>query len=102
MLPRTPSRRMNREDAEGFAIAALGFIAGDAERLGRFLAVTGLGPETLRQAARDKAFLGQVLSFLAEDEPLLLAFAADLGENPMRIAEAHRFLAGPRHEREDP
>ncbi len=74
------SHRMTREDAEGLAIAALGFIAGDAERLGRFLALTGLGPETLRQAARDKGFLGQVLDFMAEDELLLLAFAADVGE----------------------
>ncbi len=102
MRLRTPSHRLSREDAEGVAIAALGFIASDPERLGRFLAITGLGPETLRQAARDKGFLGQVLSFLAEDEPLLLAFAADLGENPVRIAQAHALLAGPRHEREDP
>ena len=33
------------EAAEALAIQALAFIAGDAERLGRFLAVTGIGPE---------------------------------------------------------
>ncbi|HEX3339480.1 MAG TPA: DUF3572 family protein, partial [Pseudolabrys sp.] len=30
-----------REQAEGLAIQALTFIAGDGERLGRFLAITG-------------------------------------------------------------
>ncbi len=102
MRDRGRSHRLTREDAEGLAIAALGYIAGDEERLRRFLAITGLGPETLRQAAQDERFLGQVLGFLADDERLLLAFAADRGENPVRIGEAHRLLAGPRHEREDP
>ena len=94
--------RMTREEAEGTAVAALGFLASDEERLGRFLSITGLGPENLRQSAREPAFLGQVLGHLADDESLLLAFAADLGEIPDRVAAAHRLLAGPRHEREHP
>ena len=36
-----------REVAEIVAIQALNFIAGDPERLGLFLAETGIGPETL-------------------------------------------------------
>lgn len=90
------------QDAERIAVAALGFLASDEERLGRFLAVTGLGPDNLRQAALQPGFLGQVLGYLAEDEALLLAFAADAGEPPDRVAAAHRALAGPRHEREIP
>ena len=35
---------LTREQAEGLAIQALTFIAGDGEQLGRFLAVTGIGP----------------------------------------------------------
>ena len=37
-----------RQAAEIVAIQALSFIAGEPERLGLFLAETGIGPETLR------------------------------------------------------
>ena len=39
-----------REAAETVAIQALGHIAADPQQLGRFLAETGLGPETLAEA----------------------------------------------------
>jgi hypothetical protein len=102
MFGRGGAGRMTRDAAEGIAVAALGFLAQDAERLGRFLSITGLGPENLREAARAPGFLGQVLSYLAEDERLLVEFAADSQTSPERVAGAHALLAGPRHEREDP
>ena len=40
-----------REVAEIVAVQALSFIADDHERLGLFLAESGIGPETLRTAA---------------------------------------------------
>jgi hypothetical protein len=86
---------VSRDFAEQIAIAALGFIASEPERLDRFLSVTGLGPETLRSAASTPGFLGQVLGHLAEDESLLLAFAANAGESPARIAAAHQALNRP-------
>jgi hypothetical protein len=82
-------------EAEAMAIAALGFLAGDGERLGRFLAVTGLGPDTLRDAAREPAFMSSVLGHVAADETLLLAFAANEGLPPERVAAAAARLAGP-------
>ena len=75
------TRRPNRKilDLSSFstdvAIAALGFLAADTERLERFLALSGLGPHNLRQAASDPAFLGSVLEYIVSDEPLLLALA---------------------------
>ncbi|HET7384796.1 MAG TPA: DUF3572 family protein [Pseudolabrys sp.] len=45
-------RPLTREQAEGLAIQALTFIAGDGERLGRFLAITGIGPAEIRSASR--------------------------------------------------
>jgi hypothetical protein len=86
--------RESLDGAEALAIGALGFLAGDMERLGRFLATTGLGPENLRQAAGEPAFLASVLAYIAEDESLLLAFAADAGVRPERVAGAQRRLAG--------
>jgi hypothetical protein len=82
-------------EAEALAVEALGFLARDDERLGRFLAITGLGPENLRAAASSPGFLAGVLAHMAEDEALLLAFAADAGIRPERIAAAHARLAGP-------
>ena len=49
-----------REVAEIVAIQALSFIAGEPERLGLFLAETGVGPETLRNAAADPKFLADM------------------------------------------
>jgi len=93
---------MTRQDAEAIAISALTFLASDPERLGRFLSITGLGPGTLREAAGEPWFFGQILGYLAEDEALLVAFAADLGRAPDWIAGAHRLLAGPPAEGLDP
>ncbi|MGL4243284.1 MAG: DUF3572 domain-containing protein [Beijerinckiaceae bacterium] len=92
-----PSRPRNAEiweDSQSLAISALGFLASDHERLGRFLAFTGLGPENLRQAAAEDGFLAAVLTYVSGDESLLLAFAANNGVNPERIAAAQRALAG--------
>jgi hypothetical protein len=92
------ARAGENSDPEALAITVLGFLASDSERLGRFLAVTGLGPESLRAAARDPEFLASVLSHIAEDESLLVAFAADAGVAPESVARAHRKLAGPRRD----
>ena len=61
------------------AIQALTFIAADPDRLGRFLAATGIGPGDIRAAAREPLFLAGVLDHIAGDEKLLLAFAGDTG-----------------------
>jgi Protein of unknown function (DUF3572) len=101
MQPRGHVSRISLDEADQIAVGALGFLASDPDRLGRFLAMTGLGPENLRAAASEPGFLGQVLGHLAQDESLLLAFAANAGESPDRVAAAHQALAGRRHERDD-
>jgi hypothetical protein len=76
--------------AEALAIQALTFIAQDAERLGRFLAITGIGPMEIRNAAQEPKFLAGVLDHIAGDERLLLAFARDAGIDPSAIAPARK------------
>ena len=44
---------------------------------------------------RRPGFLAAVLDYLAGDEPLLLAFAADAGVQPEAVARAHAALRGP-------
>ncbi|MCO4054709.1 MAG: DUF3572 domain-containing protein [Bosea sp.] len=83
------------QQAEANAIRALGALASDAERLGRFLTATGLGPENLRVAAQDPGFLAGVLEHVMSDEALLIAIAAELGLKPEALAQARDVLAGP-------
>jgi hypothetical protein len=77
------------------AVAALGFLADDPERLERFLALSGLGPHNLREAAAEPSFLSAVLDYVAGDEKLLIAFATQRGERPEAIVRARDALAGP-------
>ena len=49
--PRPVKSAAAREAAEALAISALGWLAQDGETLERFLSLSGLTPETLRQAA---------------------------------------------------
>jgi hypothetical protein len=90
------ARRPSREEAEALAVSALAFVAAEPERLGRFLSLSGLGPETVRQAARDPAFLPAVLDYLMAHEPDLLAFAAELKLDPAAVAAARTVLGGER------
>ena len=85
---------MNREAAEILALGALGFLAEDAERLGRFLALSGLGPKDLSARAQDPAFLGGVLDHLLSDESLLSLFTESQGIEADVPAKARRQLPG--------
>lgn len=81
------------EQAEATAISALGFIAGDAELLPRFLAITGIEAASIREAAREPGFLAGVLDFLLAHEPSLMRFASETATDPASVAEARRALA---------
>ena len=91
-----------RESAEELAIQALTFIAGDGERLGRFLAITGIGPGEIRAAARESGFLAGVLDHIAGHERMVVEFAAEAGIDPVEIGKARAILGGPRWERDQP
>ena len=93
---------MPKEAAEALAIQALTFIAAEPERLGRFLAATGIGPAEIRGTAREPGFLAGVLEHLASDEALLAAFAAEAGFDPTDPGKAHAVLGGAPWEREVP
>ena len=94
--------KMAREAAESLAIQALSFIAGDGERLGRFLAVTGIGPAEIRAASNEPGFLAGVLEYLASDERLITAFAAETEIDPATVDKARHLLGGGDWERENP
>lgn len=88
--------------AEIVAIQALSFVAGDPERLGLFLAESGLGPETLRSAASNPQFLASVLDFVMRDDATVKAFADSVQLHPTNVAAARQVLGDPDWEREVP
>ena len=94
--------KINSQVAETVAIQALNFIAEDPERLGRFLALSGIGPESLRAAAAEPAFLAGVLDHVLGDERLLVAFAERVELDPAHVGAARELLGGPGWEREVP
>jgi hypothetical protein len=81
-------------DAEALAIDALAFLAEDMERLGRFLALTGIDPGSLRQSAATPGFLASVLDYVVQDESLVLAFATNRQLRPEWVAKASQQLGG--------
>lgn len=95
-------RPMAVEAAEGLAIQALTFIAGDGDRLGRFLAITGIGPAEIRAASSEPGFLAGVLDYVAGDERMVTEFAAEMGLDPADIGVARSALGGGNWERELP
>jgi Protein of unknown function (DUF3572) len=96
------SKRNPREVAEIVAIQALSFVASDPERLGAFLAESGIGPETLRGAASDPRFLAHVLDFVMRDDATIKAFADASQLHPTNVAAAHQALNDPEWERDVP
>ncbi len=91
-----------REVAEIVAIQALSFVAEDSERLGAFLAESGIGPDTLRSSAADPRFLAHVLDFVMRDDATVKAFADASKLHPTNIAAAHQALSDPKWERDVP
>lgn len=81
-------------EAQEIAIEALIWLAEDAERLQRFLALSGLGPQNLRAAAAEPGFLAAVLDHLSAHEPTFMAFANHANRAPETVIQAHRRLAG--------
>ena len=86
--------RIGREAAENLAVQALAYLAGEPEQLARFLALSGIGPDTIRSAAGDPQFLAGVLDYLTGEEPLLIAFADHLQIKPEAVARARAVLSG--------
>lgn len=91
---------MGREAAENMAVQALAYLAGEPEQLARFLALSGIGPETLRAASRDPQFLAGVLEYVAGEEALLVAFAEHMQMRPEEVLRAQAVLSGAPWERD--
>lgn len=82
-------------DAASIGVAALGWIAADGELINRFMNLTGIEADAIRQAAREPGFLAGVLEFLLAHEPTLMRFCEENDLDPAQIGKAHAALSGP-------
>ena len=82
----------DRTNDEALALGALSWVLSDDARADRFLALTGLSPDDLRERIDEREVLAAVLRFLEAHEPDLLAAADMLGVPPTEIAEARQRL----------
>ncbi len=88
-----PVKETIADDPQTLALSALAWTLGEDARAARFLALTGIAPETLRAAADAPATLDAVLGFLEGHQPDLIACADALGVSPERLVAARERLA---------
>jgi hypothetical protein len=79
-------------DPMALALAALAATLGDPRRAQRFLDLTGIGTEELRQKAADPELLTALIGFLEAHEPDLVDVAERIGAAPADLVEARRAL----------
>jgi hypothetical protein len=85
-------RKTPEIDPAALALAALGWILDEDARAQRFLALTGLTPDSLRQGLAECAVQAAVLDFLTAHEPDLIAASAALGVEPAQLSMASERL----------
>ena len=86
MLPRSTN------DAEALALSALAATFTDERRAQRFLDLSGIGTDELRERAGDADLLAALLRFLEGHEPDLLDVADAIGVKPQELVAAREEL----------
>lgn len=92
MRPDPPDGKHDGADAATLALLALGWTLADERRADRLLALTGLDAQALRDGIGKPAVLGEVLAFLADHEPDLVACADAIDSTPMALIAAREAL----------
>ena len=80
-------------DPSALALQALAWVLADERRAQRFLDLTGLTPDLLRQRIGSAEVQLSVLEFLCAHEPDLVAAAASLGLAPVELTAARERIA---------
>lgn len=83
-----------RDAAEAVAITVFAQLANEPEELQRFLALSGIEPETVRDAARQPGFLVGVLDYVLGGQRTLAGIEGSTGLSARTISEARQHLAG--------
>ena len=79
-------------DPQALALLALAIAVSDERRARRFLDLTGIGTDELRERAADPALLAALIRFLEAHEPDLVAVAEAVGVAPEKLVAARREI----------
>ena len=82
----------NHGDPQIVALGALAATLSDPRRAERLLALTGIGPDDLRERAGDPDLLAAVIRFLENHEPDLVEIAETIGVQPGDLVAAREAL----------
>ena len=82
----------NPNDAGALALSALAALLSDARRADRFLSLTGLSPDGIRQRLADPALQAACITFLEGHEPDLVAVCEQVGVKPEDLIRAKAAL----------
>ncbi|MEM1050985.1 MAG: DUF3572 family protein [Pseudomonadota bacterium] len=74
------------------ALAVIGWILQNDERAERYLALTGLNPDSLRAGLDDQSVLASAIDFLANHEPDLIRASEALAVTPEELIAMRRKL----------
>ena len=95
MLRDNKNNRGPEKDPQETVATILGWLANEPDMLSRFLALSGLQPNMLRQAVNDPGFLAGLTDFLMSHEPDLMTFCAATETKPEDVAAAWHHFSGP-------
>ena len=80
--------------AEAVGLQAVSFIISDDTLRDRFIAISGVDPDSIRTLITQPEFLINVLDFLIQHEPDLIDFASETNLPPESVVKAWRQLGG--------
>ena len=80
--------RATNDDPTALVLQALAATLAEPRRAERFLALTGLDADQLRERIGEPGLLGAVIGFLESHEPDLIAVAGAIGLTPEALVAA--------------
>jgi hypothetical protein len=86
--------RLTPDAAATLALNGLAFLVGTGADMDRFLDLTGVDRDSLRDRADEPDFLVSVLDFLLSNEELLVRFCDDFEIDVYAVHMARHVLAG--------
>ena len=94
-MPRSIHRKPRLPETGTLVAEILTFLGDDPERIGRFLALSGLDVGDLRRVCVTAVFAESLLDHLCAQESLLVAFAETKGYDPASLEAVRQSLAPP-------